>query len=173
MKHKNQRRKKTKKHRRKKNIRRKVKKKITKISFKKFKNPKISKHIRQLKELNLLLKSKKILKRKKKQIIDNQINLLREISLRKLASSVSRSLNKTYKNFKKKQEIKRLKQTKLEEREKAKQIKLEKREKAKQIKEVQKEQKKLNRINEKIRLKEEKQRLREEQKEQKLIAKQI
>ena len=48
----------------KRNIRRKVKRKISKISFKKIKSPKINKHLRQLKKLNLLLKGKKNIKNK-------------------------------------------------------------------------------------------------------------
>ena len=113
MKRKNKRRKRTKKLRRKKNIRRKFKKKIPKISFKKFKNLKISKQIKQLEDLSSQLTSKR------KKIIKNQINLLRKISLDRLEGFASQSINKAYENIKKKQEIKRLKQIKLEEREKA------------------------------------------------------
>ena len=59
MKQKKQLRKKAKRLGRKKNFRRKVRKRTSKISFKKINSIKISKHIKQLKELNLLLKSKK------------------------------------------------------------------------------------------------------------------
>ena len=120
VKRKKQAQKRTKKLRIKKNIRRKVKRKISKISFKKIKSPKISKHLRQIKEVKLLQKSKKLLKNKKKQIINNQINFLRKISLHKLAGSISQSLNKTYEDIKKKQEINRLKKIKLEKRKKVK-----------------------------------------------------
>ena len=84
---------------RKKKTRRIARKKIPKINFKKIKGIKISKQLKQLKEMNLLLKSKK------KQIIDNQINLLKGISLHRLANFTSKSLNKAYEDFKKKQKI--------------------------------------------------------------------
>ena len=99
MKQKNRSKKKTRKKVRKKKIRRKSRKNTSKISFKKIKSIKISKQLKQLKKLNLLPKGKK------KQIIDNQINLLKGISLHRLANFTSQSLNKVYENFKKKQKI--------------------------------------------------------------------
>ena len=86
---------------RKKKARKKARRKTSKISFRKIKSIKISKHIKQLKELNLLLKSKK------KQIIDRPINLLKGISLHRLANFTSLSLKKTYEDFKKNQKIKK------------------------------------------------------------------
>ena len=79
MKQKNRSKKKTKKKVRKKKIIRKSRKNTSKIIFKKIKSIKISKQLKQLKKLNLLPKGKK------KQIIDNQINLLKGISLHRLA----------------------------------------------------------------------------------------
>ena len=98
-------------------------KKISKVNFKKIKGIKINKHIKQLKKLNLLLTSKK------KQIIRNQINFLRGISLHRLENFISRSINKTYENFKKKQQINKLKKIKLKKRKEARRIIKEKRNK--------------------------------------------
>ncbi len=96
-----------------KKIRKRIQKNISKRSWKTVKGLKINKQIEQLKELSLLLK------RKKKQIIDKQINRLKGLSLKKSASFIALSLNKLYEDFKKKQKIENLKQIKLEEREKA------------------------------------------------------
>ncbi len=100
-----------------KNFRKKVKKKTSKISFKKAKNIIINKHIKQLKHMNLLLKTKK------KQIIKNQINLLKGISLHRFTNFTSHAFNKACEDFKKKQKIKKLKKIKLEKKEKTKQKK--------------------------------------------------
>ena len=59
----------------------------------------------------------------KKKIIDNQIKLLKGISLKRLANFTSQSLNKVYEDFKREQKINKLKRIKLEKREKAKQVK--------------------------------------------------
>ena len=117
MKKKKRKKKKTRKQRRKKKIRRKSRKNTSKISFKKIKNIKISKQLKQLNKIKLLIKSKK------KKIIDNQIKLLKGISLKRLANFTSQSLNKVYEDFKREQKINKLKRIKLEKREKAKQFK--------------------------------------------------
>ena len=135
---------------RKKKSRKKVRKKTSKISFKKIKSIKITKELKQFKDLSLLLK------REKNKIINKQKKLLKGISLHRLADYTSRSLNKTYENFKKKQETNKLKKIKLEKRKEARRIIKEKKEqklKTKHIKKEQQKQKRLDRINEKIILK--------------------
>ena len=74
---------------RKKKARKKARKKTSKISFKKIKSIKITKELKQFKDLSLLLK------REKNKIINNQKKLLKGISLHRLADYTARSLHKT------------------------------------------------------------------------------
>ena len=98
----------------KKKIIKKSKKKVLKIRFKIPKGIKINKQLKQLKNFNLQLK------RKKNRIINKQIERIKGLSLKKPASFISKSLNKVYEDFKKKQKIRKIKQIKLKERKKAK-----------------------------------------------------
>ena len=72
-------------------------KKTLKKDFRKINSIKINKKLKQLKELSLILSSKK------KKIIKNQIYLLRKISLHRLGDVTSQKFNKVYEYFKKKQ----------------------------------------------------------------------
>ena len=67
-------------------------------------------------------KAKKPRKKKEKTNNNDEVNLLGEIAFHQLP----RSLNKAYKKFKKKQEIKKIKQIKIEDREELKIISQEK-----------------------------------------------